>query len=67
LAEYPTLASKDGRFAVPAGEGSWQGEVIERPGNGERLLRVQTFVPQDGRSGFRFDEVARLRDSRSSV
>jgi hypothetical protein len=67
LAAYPELAQRGGRFVVPVGDGSWQGEVIERPGGGERLLRVQTFVPQDGRSGFRFDEVARLRESRSSV
>jgi hypothetical protein len=64
LQHFPELAQQGGRFTVPAGEGSWSGEVIERPGSGARLLRVQTYVPQAARSGFKFEQVARLKVSR---
>jgi hypothetical protein len=60
LAAYPELAQRGGKFQVPVGAGSWQGEVIERPGSGERLLRIQTYSPMASRAGFKLAEVARL-------
>lgn len=48
-----------GQFRIPAGGGQWVGAVALRLG--DPLLRVQTFVPSvEARSGFKFDEVARL-------